>query len=191
MPCRVVRRTRCLHGHASRRSRPDTYNRVMTSFGEPVPARRLDLLAWVSAASFATLVLGGWLTSMGLGDWYDSLAKPPFQPPAWAFSPAWITIFVLLTVATWRVARHPRGDARTMVVFGIQLGLNATWSLLFFALQRPGWALAEIIALDLVVVALALLYARIDRLAGVLLIPYVAWLGLATAITAWIVRNNP
>ena len=176
-------RRETLIGHAS-------YHRGMSTPQTSHAPRRFDLLAWFTGWSILTLLLGGWFTAMGLNEWYETLEKPPFQPPSWAFTPAWFTIFTLLTIATWRVARHPRRDQTTMTLYGVQLALNAAWSLLFFTFQRPDWALVEILALDAVVLALAIRYLRIDRLAGVLLAPYVVWLVLATAINAWIVQNT-
>ena len=142
--------------------------------------------------SFATLAVGGWLTSLGLGPWYDTLRIPDWQPPGWVFTPAWVTILTLLAVASWRVfgqREKPRGLA--IGLYAVQLLLNMGWSLLFFALQSPPWALLEILVLNVVVLAMVPVYYRIDRLSGLLLVPYAAWLGLATAINAWIVMNNP
>lgn len=152
-------------------------------------SRRFDLLAFFALLSILTLAVGGWFTSMGFGPWYDELKKPPFQPPGWVFSPAWTTIFCLLAVATWQVARA--GKARTALwLYALQLLLNVTWSLLFFALARPMWALVEIVVLTAIVAAMVYQYSRIRRAAGLMLVPYVVWLLFATALNAWIVMNN-
>lgn len=153
------------------------------------PARR-DLLALFAALSVVTLGLGGWLTSLGFGPWYDTLKKPPFQPPGWVFSPVWTSIFTLLAIATWQIAR--RGDVArwALRLYGVQLVLNVGWSLFFFAMANPALALANIVVLDGVVVAMVVTYGRIHRISGWLLVPYAVWLGLATAINAWIVMHN-
>ncbi len=155
-----------------------------------VPSSRRDLLALFALLSVVTLALGGWFTSLGFGPWYDQLEKPPFQPPGWLFSPVWTFIFTLLTIATWRVARQ--GDvARTALqVYGLQLVFNVLWSLFFFTLHRPIWALVDIAILDVLVVSMVILYGRVDRMAGWFMVPYAVWLGLATAINTWIVLNN-
>ncbi|MEM6456143.1 MAG: TspO/MBR family protein [Acidobacteriota bacterium] len=122
---------------------------------------------------------------------YDTLKKPWFQPPGWVFSPAWTVIFALLAVATWQVAQRGDAAARTALwLYGVQLVLNVAWSLFFFALQNPAWALADVIVLDAVVVTMVVVYGRIHRAAGWLLVPYAVWLGLATAINIWIVVHN-
>ena len=157
---------------------------------ESVPPFRPGLLALFSILSFLTLAAGGWLTSLGLGEWYDQLLKPPFQPPAWAFTPAWMAIFTLLAIATWRIARRGITARAALAIYTVQLVLNMLWSFFFFAMQRPDLALIEILVLDIVVVVMVAMYGRIDRTAGWLLVPYPIWLVLATAINIWVVLNN-
>ena len=145
--------------------------------------------------SLLLLMLGGWLTSLGMGQWYQELELPPFQPPAWIFTPAWITLLTMLAVATWIITcKNGRESPMTMsialLLYGLQLALNAGWSLLFFAVQRPDFALGEIIALDAVLLGMIFVYGRISKTAGLLLVPYFLWLLFATAINAWIVINN-
>ena len=156
---------------------------------QEAPSRR-GLLAFFALVSLVTLSLGGWLTSLGFGPWYDELQKPPFQPPGWLFSPAWTILFTLLAIATWRVARKGAVAALALWVYAFQLLFNVLWSLFFFTLHRPGWALVDIAILNVLVVAMVVLYGRIDRLAGWFIVPYVLWLGLATSINTWIVFNN-
>lgn len=153
------------------------------------PANPRRLLVIFAVLSLATLGIGGALTSMGFGSWYDALAKPSFQPPAWVFSPAWTLIFALLAVATWQIAKP--GHARIALgLYAAQLLLNVGWSLFFFALHDPALALVDIALLDLVVLGMVVTYFRIRRSAGWMLVPYAVWLGLATSINAWIVANN-
>jgi len=153
-----------------------------------IPARR-DLALLFGGLSIVTLGLGGWLTSLGMGTWYDELKTPPFQPPGWVFTPVWTTLFVLLAVATWQVARR-RSARVALTLYAAQLALNVAWSLLFFALHNPPWALINIAVLDLVVVAMVFAYGRIHRASGWMIVPYAIWLGLATAINVWIVSHN-
>ncbi|MEM9365417.1 MAG: TspO/MBR family protein [Planctomycetota bacterium] len=149
---------------------------------------------WFSA-SFALLALGGWLTSIGLGDWYDTLDFPPYQPPGWAFTPAWVIILSLLAWSTWRISQKFEDGFHSFLplaylLYGVQFALNVGWSLLFFAVRRPDAALWEILVLDAVLLAMVLVYGKIDRQAGWMLVPYLAWLLFATAINAWISMHN-
>lgn len=144
--------------------------------------------------SLFLLVIGGWLTYLGLGDWYYDLTFPPFQPPAWVFTPAWVVVLSCLAVSTWLVTKLAMNNIRAALMalglYGAQCVLNVGWSLLFFTLQRPDFALWELIALDLALFGMIWSYFRISVVAGVLLLPYIFWLGLSTAINVWIVMHN-
>ena len=159
----------------------------------PQPPRRWVSLATFLALNAATLALGGWLTSKGRQDgWYETLRLPPFQPPGWVFSPVWITLMLLTAIATWRVYIRPASATRrpALVLYAVQLLLNVGWSYLFFYSHRPRRSLAEILLFDLILVAMIATYRRVDRAAGLLLVPYLVWLLFATAINGWIVANN-
>lgn len=113
--------------------------------------------------------------------WYAALAKPPFNPPNWIFGPVWTTLYVLMGVAAWRVWLH-RGDAaarRATALFLVQLTLNVAWSGLFFGLRNPAAAFVEIVALWAAVAATTVAFLRIERTAGTLLLPYLAWITFA------------
>lgn len=144
-------------------------------------------------AAAATLVagVGGALTH--IGPWYRALAKPWFQPPDWVFGPAWTLIFALCAVAgaeAWR--RAPDGVARTRVVvlFALNAILNVTWSLLFFHLRRPDWALAEIGFLWASIALLVVVLGRHAPRVRWLLAPYLAWVTFAAVLNAAVVRLN-
>ena len=120
------------------------------------------------------------------GAWYAGLAKPPFNPPNGVFGPAWTTLYLMIAVATWRLWRAPASPARTRALRlnGVQLVLNALWTPIFFGLQRPGLALAEIVLMWLAILATILAAWRVDRIASGLLWPYLAWVSFATTLNA-------
>ena len=153
------------------------------------------LLLGYSVASAALLLLGGWLTYAGLGNWYYSLEFPPFQPPSWLFTPVWTAVLSLLAVSTWFVAKEssskPIASVNALTLYGAQCVLNAGWSLLFFTLARPDTAFWSLILLDVVLALMIVTYGKISKAAGLMLVPYLTWLILATAINGWIVQNNP
>ncbi len=151
---------------------------------------RHQVLVAASSVSILLLAVGGWLTSIGMGPWYEALEFPPFQPPAWVFSPAWIVVLALLAVATWTASRARRSEAQIFALYGAQCVLNVGWSLLFFTLARPDAALIWLFALDATVLLMILAYSRASRAAGLMLAPYLAWLLFATAINGWIVTHN-
>ncbi len=153
----------------------------------------VGLFAIFGFVSLVLLFLGGWLTYLGLGPWYQQLNFPPFQPPGWVFTPVWLVVLFLLAWATWDVARRGNDDGSkvwAMALYGAQCVLNVGWSLLFFTLRRPDVALQELIVLDLTLLGMIYAYSRVSRRAGWLLVPYLLWLLLSTAINGWIVQFN-
>ena len=130
--------------------------------------------------------LGGLITATSVGSWYQALERPPFNPPDWVFAPVWSILYIMMAVAAWRVWRTAGFESRgkALVVFAVQLGLNLLWSFLFFGLQRIDLALIEILILLAVIIVNTVLFWRIDRLAGMLFVPYVLWVGFATMLNA-------
>jgi len=156
-----------------------------------ISSRRSGLvLAGFIAASFAAGAIGSAATFPAVRTWYPILAKPEWNPPNWLFGPVWTTLYVLMGVAIWRAWRT--GPAARPLVRGyfVQLGLNALWSVLFFGLQRPAWALVDIALLWLLLVWLQRGLARVDRLAAGLWLPYLFWVTFAAALNTAIVRLN-
>ncbi len=149
-------------------------------------------LVLFAAISLIMLALGGWLTALGRGPWYDNLKIPSWQPPGWVFVPVWTTLLTLLAISTWLVSSKasPAQVRVPLLLYGFQVLLNVAWSLLFFALHSPALALIDIVVLDVVLVLMVVTYARTSWLAAGLIVPYALWVFLATAINVWIVVNN-
>jgi benzodiazapine receptor len=151
------------------------------------------LLVASLALVFAVATVGGLASASGLRHWYDGLEKAPWNPPGWVFGPAWTVFYVLMAVAAWLVARAglEETSVRTaLVLYVSQLALNLAWSLLFFAARSPGWALVDIVALDVLVAVTLVAFWRIEPVAGWLLLPYLAWIVFATSLNAWVVMRN-
>lgn len=144
-------------------------------------------LALGVAWAMGTALLGASLTT--IGPWYQGLTRPWFQPPDWAFGPAWTLIFALSGYALMRAWRA--GAGRLLLgVFVLNGGLNALWSFLFFTSRRPDWALIEIVPLWLSILAMIWLAARHDRVAAWCIAPYIAWVSFAAMLNLAIVRLN-
>jgi tryptophan-rich sensory protein len=143
----------------------------------------------LAAAAVATL---GAL-STDLGPWYYRLHKPAWQPPDWLFGPAWTLIFALAALAGVMYWRRPmkRNDRLLIIAaFALNAFLNTLWSLLFFRLERPDWALGEVGLLWLSIVALMVLLARGSQSGAWLLVPYLAWVSFASLLNWKIVQLN-
>jgi tryptophan-rich sensory protein len=123
------------------------------------------------------------------GEWYQSLEKPAFNPPSWVFGPVWTVLYVLMGIAAWLVWREG-GFPPVLYVFIAQLALNALWSYLFFGINSPGPAFAEIVVLWILILLTTILFWRIRTAAGVLLLPYLAWVGFASVLNFSLWRMN-
>ena len=147
---------------------------------------------WKSLLVFLLLAFAaGGVGSLAMPDaWYAALGKPSFNPPNGVFAPVWTALFVLMAVAAWRVYRHA-GFGAAIALWLAQLVFNAAWSPLFFGLHRIGLALADIVVLLALILATSIAFFRIDRTAAALLLPYLAWVAFATALTLAIFRLNP
>ena len=151
-------------------------------------------------AGFLVVTVGagmaaGLATTSGVMDWYPTLEKPAFNPPSWVFGPVWTLLYIGMAVAAWRVWLRLGFDVgrREMSLYGIQLALNVAWSFLFFGLESPLWALVEILLLLGAIVWTQRAFARVDRVAGWLFLPYLAWVSFATVLNAtiWWLNRAP
>lgn len=126
------------------------------------------------------------------GPWFEGLAKPSWNPPNWLFGPVWTLLYIAMAVAGWLVWKRS-GERTTpvLVLWFVQLALNAAWSWLFFGLHRPPLALVDIVTLLACIVAFAILARRVSPVSSWLFVPYVLWVAFATALNATIWRLNP
>ena len=152
--------------------------------------RTLTPVAVGIGAALLVAAVGSTMTDLGL--WYRALRQPSWSPPDWAFPIGWTTVYVFTVaagVAAWRAAR---GAERTRVVtlFAFNAFLNVVWSLIFFRLHRPDWALAEVVVFWLSIVLLIAVAARRSGRARLLLVPYLAWVTFASALNAAVVDLN-
>ncbi len=149
-------------------------------------------LVFVIACQLAG-VIGALTTETGSSPWYQELAKPSFQPPGWVFGPVWTLLYALMGIAAWRVWRllSSKPSARVaLLLFGTQLVLNAVWSPVFFRAHAITAALVILIGLWAVLTATLVAFFRLDRNAGVLLVPYLAWVTFAAVLNGTIVALN-
>ncbi|MEM9681699.1 MAG: TspO/MBR family protein [Pseudomonadota bacterium] len=128
------------------------------------------------------------------GPWYEGLAKPFWTPPNWIFAPVWTVLYVMIAVAGFLVwtQGETAAVALPLIVYGLQLVLNALWSYLFFGIRRPDLAFADILVLWLAVLATVLLFFPVAPIAGWLLIPYLLWVSFAIALnySVWQLNRN-
>jgi tryptophan-rich sensory protein len=154
--------------------------------------RKWLALALLLIVVFAVSALGAAVTSPQISGWYAALNKPPFQPPSWVFGPVWTVLYIVMGVAAWRVWLAPASRTRraALIWFALQLLLNAMWSPAFFGLQAPRLALAVIVLLLAALAITVMRFFAVDRVAGWMMLPYLAWVAFATLLNASIVWLN-
>jgi len=155
----------------------------------------LKQAAWLIgfiALCFAVAGLGAAATATSVGGWYQTLAKPTWNPPNWLFGPVWSLLYLMMAVAAWLVWRsHDWRAARPALTwFSIQLVLNSFWSIVFFGLQQPGWAFAEIILLWSAIAITTWTFRSFSITAAALMLPYLAWSTFATVLNFTLWRLN-
>ncbi|MCE2989689.1 MAG: TspO/MBR family protein [Burkholderiales bacterium] len=142
------------------------------------------------ATAIILAVVGGLATDVG--PWYRALRKPWFQPPDWLFAPAWTVIYgctVVAAVGAW-TATPESGRGVLLAAYVVNVVLNAAWSVLFFRMKRPDWALLEVAMLWMSIVSLIFLSWGQSRTAALWLIPYIVWVSFAAWLNLAIVRLN-
>ena len=157
----------------------------------------LALLAFL-AISFGVAALGGFSTIQNVNGWYEHAARAFWTPPNVVFGPVWTVLYCLMSVAAWLVWRErEKTDVRpALMVYIVQLVLNALWTPVFFGLYPFAgvsalWiALLIIVAIDLAVLLTMLRFWKVRRLAALLLIPYWAWVLYATTLNAYLALKN-
>lgn len=138
--------------------------------------------------------IGSIFSFSSIPTWYRVLIRPSIAPPNWVFGPVWTTLFLLMGISSFIIYQKGinRPDVRrALYVFFIQLILNATWSILFFGLNDIGAALIEIVGLWVIILANIILFWRISKIAGYLLIPYILWVSFASYLNyTFFILNN-
>jgi len=160
------------------------------------PGKSRSILRLIAAVLLCLVVgsAGSLVTSTGSGSWYESLEKPAFTPPDWVFAPVWTTLFILMGIAlylVWESGTERRDVQIALIVFGVQLALNVLWSFLFFGMESPLLGLVDIVLLWIMIAVTIVLFYQIRKSAAYLLLPYIVWVSIATALNYSIYVLNP
>jgi tryptophan-rich sensory protein len=138
-------------------------------------------------------VIGSIFTTPAIPEWYASLNKPGFTPPGWLFGPVWITLYLLMGISLFLVLIKGPGNKNyriALVLFFIQLALNMVWSILFFGLKSTLAGLIDITILWALILATIIVFYGISKAGSFLLIPYIIWVSVASALNFFIWKLN-
>jgi translocator protein len=141
---------------------------------------------------FAVAGIGGAVTTPKIGNWYATLTKPNWNPPDWVFGPVWSILYFCMAVAAWLVWRQDGFAVAKLplILFGVQLVLNVLWSCLFFGLRSPGLAILDVLLLWVAIAATMATFWQRSIIAGILFVPYLAWVSFASVLNFAIWRLN-
>lgn len=137
--------------------------------------------------------LSGFATQSSVSEWYLTLNKPRFNPPNWIFAPVWIILYVLMGIAAgivWSKGFYHKWVQVSLYHFIFQLILNAAWSIVFFGMRSPGYALIVILVLLFLIILTIKWFRVVNKTAAILLIPYLLWVSFATILNYSIWQLN-
>ena len=153
--------------------------------------KKMNKITKILSIVVTCLVVGyfsGMVTRSAITTWYPTLIKPSFNPPNWIFAPVWSMLYIMMGLAAglvWdRIDFEKKIVKKALLFFAIQLALNALWSYLFFGLKNPMLAGLEIVILWLMIYETYIEFAKINKIAGYLFIPYFLWVSFATVLNA-------
>ena len=151
----------------------------------------MDMNKWVKLIASILIcqiagIIGSIFTAPSITTWYANLQKPGFSPPNWVFGPVWITLYTLIGISLYLVWNKKKNIKIPLTLFFIQLILNSIWSIIFFGLQNPFYALIEIIILWITILLTIINFYKVSKKAGLLLLPYIIWVSVATILNYYI-----
>lgn len=130
-------------------------------------------------------ISSGLLASSSNNSWFDALNKPAWNPPGYLFGPVWTTLYLLMGISLgliWKNNATEPSKHSAYFLFGLQLFLNFWWSILFFKIQSPAFALVDIILMVILIISTMVSFSKFSKLASWLLLPYIAWVSFATVL---------
>ena len=132
-------------------------------------------------------------TASSVDGWFTTIQKPSFNPPNWIFAPVWTILYIMMGIAcylVWEMDANKKIKSTAIFFYGVQLALNFLWSLIFFYAQQPGWALADIILLWLMILLTIIWFGKVSIIPAWLMIPYICWVSFATILNFYIWKLN-
>lgn len=148
------------------------------------------LIGWL-ALVFTTATVGA-IASVEAAIFYEQLVRPVWAPPGWVFGPVWTVLYLMMGIAAWLVWKRSgfAGAGMVLILFCVQLAVNALWSWLFFSWKLGAIAFADTLLLWVLIVATSVFFWKQSRLAGLMLLPYLAWVTYASVLTYSVWRLN-
>ena len=148
----------------------------------------LSLFLIILITSLAS-VIGGFTTASFKEPWYSEIILPSFNPPSWVFAPVWTTLYIMMSIAIWKIWINSF-DTKILKLYLIHLFFNGTWSIVFFGFHQIGLALINLVIILIFIILLMKKYLKIDKISLYLMIPYLLWSSYALILNSSIFLLN-
>ena len=146
-------------------------------------------LAIITLITFLAPVIGSYATSAFKEPWYSQLILPSFNPPSWVFAPVWSTLYLMMSLAIWKIWTKTF-DIKILKIYLIHIFFNSTWTVVFFGFHQIGLALFNLIIILIFIIILMREYFTRDKISFILMIPYLSWSGYALVLNSAIFLLN-
>ena len=146
-------------------------------------------LFFILLITFIASAIGGFTTASFKEPWYSEIILPSFNPPSWVFGPVWTTLYVMMSIAIWKIWINSF-DANILKLYFVHLFFNSTWSIVFFGFHLIGLALVNLIIILLFIIFLMKEYLMRDKTSFYLMVPYLAWSSYALILNSSIFLLN-
>lgn len=155
--------------------------------------KSVTILLFLMALPLILGFIAGQVTAANIPTWYASINKPWFNPPSFVFAPVWTTLYLLMGYASYRIWQRRDGNRIhiPLALYFSQLALNFLWTFLFFGYHKPDLALAEMLLMWLLILLAIIQFAKIDKPAAWMLVPYISWVSFASVLTYYVMVLNP
>ena len=146
-------------------------------------------LVIILLVTFIAPMIGSYATATFKEPWYSEIILPSFNPPSWVFAPVWTTLYLMMSIAIWKIWKNSF-DTRILKIYFIHLFFNSTWSIVFFGFHLTGLALVNLIIILIFIIFLMKEYLIRDKVSFYLMIPYLAWSSYALILNSSIYLLN-
>ena len=139
--------------------------------------------------TFIAPMIGSYVTTAFKEPWYSEIILPSFNPPSWVFAPIWTTLYIMMSIAIWKIWINSF-DTKTLKLYFIHLFFNGTWSIVFFGFHQIGLALINLVIILIFIILLMRNYLGRDKISFYLMIPYLLWSSYALILNSSIFLYN-
>ena len=146
-------------------------------------------MVFILIITFIASAIGGFTTASFKEPWYSEIALPTYNPPSWVFGPVWTVLYILMSIAIWRIWSKFFYE-NILKIYFIHLFFNGLWSIIFFGFHKPIIALIDLIIIVGLVIYLTLQYKKFDKISFYIMIPYMLWVMYAFVLNFSIVILN-